>query len=78
MTVTRSALGAPVRYFLYLATLGFGGPVAPVGFMYRDLVERGRRVDPILGFFTKAGAFVFGSGLAIVPFLHQGVVQQCG
>ena len=30
----------------------------------------------IFGFFTKAGAFVFGSGLAIVPFLHQGVVQQ--
>jgi chromate transporter len=32
----------------------------------------------ILLFFTKAGAFVFGSGLAIVPFLHQGVVQQFG
>lgn len=27
-------------------------------------------------FFTKAGAFVFGSGLAIVPFLHAGVVQD--
>jgi len=27
-------------------------------------------------FFTKAGAFVFGSGLAIVPFLHGGVVNQ--
>jgi chromate transporter len=25
-------------------------------------------------FFLKAGAFTFGSGLAIVPFLHQGVV----
>ena len=32
----------------------------------------------ILLFFTKAGAFVFGSGLAIVPFLQQGVVQQFG
>jgi chromate transporter len=32
----------------------------------------------ILTFFTKAGAFVFGSGLAIVPFLHAGVVQQFG
>lgn len=30
----------------------------------------------ILLFFTKSGAFVFGSGLAIVPFLYQGVVQQ--
>ncbi len=27
-------------------------------------------------FFIKAGAFTFGSGLAIVPFLHQGVVLQ--
>jgi chromate transporter len=27
-------------------------------------------------FFTKAGAFVFGSGLAIVPFLYQGVVHE--
>ncbi len=32
----------------------------------------------ILLFFTKAGAFVFGSGLAIVPFLNEGVVQQYG
>jgi chromate transporter len=27
-------------------------------------------------FFTKAGAFVFGSGLAIVPFLYDGVVHE--
>ncbi len=27
-------------------------------------------------FFSKAGAFVFGSGLAIVPFLHSGVVIE--
>ena len=32
----------------------------------------------ILWFFTKAGAFVFGSGLAIVPFLYGGVVKQYG
>ena len=32
----------------------------------------------ILLFFTKAGAFVFGSGLAIVPFLEQGVVDGYG
>ena len=30
----------------------------------------------ILWYFTKAGAFVFGSGLAIVPFLYGGVVQE--
>jgi chromate transporter len=27
-------------------------------------------------YFAEAGAFVFGSGLAIVPFLHRGVVQE--
>ncbi len=27
-------------------------------------------------FFLKAGAFIFGSGLAIVPFLREGVVAQ--
>lgn len=27
-------------------------------------------------FFVKAGTFVFGSGLAIVPFLHAGVVSE--
>jgi chromate transporter len=30
----------------------------------------------IFWFFAKAGAFVFGSGLAIVPFLYGGVVQE--
>jgi chromate transporter len=29
-------------------------------------------------FFAKAGAFVFGSGLAIVPFLYGGVVVEYG
>lgn len=33
------------------------------------------RLDIAL-FFTKAGAFVFGSGLAIVPFLYSGVVNE--
>lgn len=39
-------------------------------------------LDMLLGqiaiFFTKAGAFVFGSGLAIVPFLYGGVVKEYG
>src|SRR5436309_14845264 len=29
-----------VRYFLRLGTFGFGGPVALVGLMHRDLVEQ--------------------------------------
>ena len=32
----------------------------------------------IFWFFSKAGAFVFGSGLAIVPFLYSGVVKEYG
>src|SRR2546426_192284 len=153
-----------VAYFVSLGTWGFGGPIATVGYMQRDLVERrgwldrralldgvalgptmpgplaaqggmgvgvlgagaagapappravhlppgapgarppwlrpGRRghgsagaaaLTPLavvtaavttgtlvsLGlFFLKAGAFIFGSGLAIVPFLREGVVNQ--
>ena len=33
-------LGQLVRYTLQLGALGFGGPVALVGYMHRDLVER--------------------------------------
>jgi chromate transporter len=36
----------------------------------------GDRLAKLTWFFTKAGAFVFGSGLAIVPFLRGGVVQE--
>jgi len=32
----------------------------------------------LLGFFLKAGAFTFGSGLVIVPFLQQGLVTEYG
>jgi len=32
----------------------------------------------IFTFFSKAGAFVFGSGLAIVPFLYGGAVKEYG
>lgn len=35
-------------------------------------------IGQLLWFFAKAGAFVFGSGLAIVPFLYGGVVQEYG
>lgn len=36
------SLGELLRYFLKLGTFGFGGPIALVGYMQRDLVE-GRR-----------------------------------
>jgi chromate transporter len=53
---------------------------APPGLLRRTgtLVDGGSLLLmlQILGFFGYAGSFVFGSGLAIVPFLHGGVVVQ--
>src|SRR5260221_7209370 len=37
---TRPELRALLLYFLRLGTVGFGGPIALVGYMQRDLVER--------------------------------------
>jgi chromate transporter len=45
-SVMRPSTAALLKYFLYLGSLGFGGPVALVGYMQRDLVER-------RGWFTK-------------------------
>jgi chromate transporter len=43
-----------------------------IGFWTYDMGTLGK----IAIFFAKAGAFVFGSGLAIVPFLYSGVVIE--
>ena len=48
--------------------------LAPVASLGVDLDLLGR----IGAFFAYAGAFVFGSGLAIVPFLYGGLVKQHG
>ena len=45
-----------------------------LGFSFADFQES--TLGKIAIFFTKAGAFVFGSGLAIIPFLHSGVVTE--
>src|SRR4051812_12243349 len=36
----------------------------------------GASLGALGAFFLKAGALTFGSGLAIVPFLHQGLVED--
>src|SRR5207302_9293319 len=41
-TPARGTTGSLLRYFDYRGSLGFGGPVALVGYMQRDLVERRR------------------------------------
>jgi chromate transporter len=50
------------------------GILISTGFWHYD----GKTLQEIAWFFAKAGAFVFGSGLAIVPFLHGGVVKEFG
>lgn len=52
-----------ITSLFFLTTAGFSA------------IELGKLGD-IAWFFVKAGAFVFGSGLAIVPFLHAGVVNE--
>lgn len=41
-----------------------------------DIVSHPNILWSIFTFFSKAGTFVFGSGLAIVPFLYGGVVNE--
>ena len=50
---------------------------APLSWLARSrhLMEAGLLLQ-LIGFFAYAGTFVFGSGLAIVPFLHGGVVLE--
>lgn len=59
--------------FPALIPWGLVAPAAPLAF-----VASGGLLLTVLLFFVKAGAFVFGSGLAIVPFLYEGVVRQHG
>ena len=41
-------------------------------------VASGSTIGKLLLFFLKAGSLTFGSGLVIVPFLQQGLVQEHG
>jgi chromate transporter len=50
------------------AALSFAPPIA-----FTSATATG---GTLFWFFVKAGAFVFGSGLAIVPFLYGGVVRE--
>jgi len=50
--------------------------LSPVAFLLGDPKADSGTLWSIVGFFAKAGAMVFGSGLAIVPFLYGGVVNE--
>ena len=57
-------------------TLLAAAPLVPV--VPLTPVASASTLTKLLLFFLKAGALTFGSGLVIVPFLQQGVVQQYG
>jgi chromate transporter len=59
----------------WLRRPGVAGLLLPCAGFGLDGIASGVLVALFL-FFLKAGAFVFGSGLAIVPVLHEGVVGQ--
>jgi chromate transporter len=63
MQMGRSRVTTPLAIVPPIALAAIGGGSAATG-------------TTLLWFFTKAGAFVFGSGLAIVPFLYGGVVRE--
>jgi chromate transporter len=59
------------------ATAAFGAlPLPPWWLTGLSGVASDHTLWTIAWYFAEAGAFVFGSGLAIVPFLHGGVVTQ--
>lgn len=50
--------------------------LSPLLLQITSSLSTNERLSQIGWFFFKAGAFVFGSGLAIVPFLYGGVVKE--
>jgi chromate transporter len=62
----------------WLSRGGANAVDAPVlGFFALDAVDP-QKLKQIGLYFAYAGSFVFGSGLAIVPFLYSGVVKEYG
>jgi chromate transporter len=70
-------LGGGILSILVRARPKLGGvrPMLSVAFLPAFGASAGKSFE-LLVFFAKAGLFVFGSGFAVVPLLHSGVVQQ--
>jgi chromate transporter len=71
---SRSALAVVVAIAAVVVAVSFA-PAALASTTQSSSVGD-RSLVSIGWFFTRAGAFVFGSGLAIVPFLYRGVVHD--
>src|SRR5271169_555280 len=75
-------IGAGIVGILYYGSLFKRSPAAltitaPVLAQLAPIAS-GSILGKLLLFFLKAGSLTFGSGLVIVPFLEQGVVEQFG
>jgi chromate transporter len=77
-------IGAGVVGIVYYGSLFRGVPPATLPAVTAPVlvqmapVASASTIGKLLLFFLKAGSLTFGSGLVIVPFLEQGVVQQYG
>ncbi len=73
-------LGAGVLVWLWRAPPKFGGNInsfaAPIAAWFALDTVDWHKLGQIGAYFAYAGSFVFGSGLAIVPFLYGGVVKE--
>lgn len=59
----------------FVRSAGAWAPL-PLSVLAMGAATTSGKLGQIAWFFSKAGAFVFGSGLAIVPFLYGGVVKE--
>jgi chromate transporter len=68
-------LRAPPKWLGRQGVNAIAAGQAPMAASFLGTIDSGL-LTQIGWFFAKAGAFVFGSGLAIVPFLYGGVVTE--
>ena len=69
--VARFTLRQLVLYFLKLGTFGFGGPVALVGYMHRDLVEQRAGIQESDYKEGLALAQLASGGLDVYSLIHR-------
>ena len=71
-------LRAPPEWWKKLSGGQANGIAAPLAAFFAFDALDWHKLGQIGAYFAYAGSFVFGSGLAIVPFLYSGVVQEYG
>ncbi len=76
-------IGAGIIGILYYGNLFRKAPdvklqIAVVPLLVAPAAATGTTLSKLVLFFLKAGSLTFGSGLVIVPFLQQGLVEQYG